>query len=64
MANMFRGSGGGNEGDGEAEDSPPSFGCVVLAVTMYYFFLVSAYTYNNVSRVMLTPPHLRPRSSG
>ena len=36
MANMFR---SGEEGD--TSDSPPSFGCVVLAVTMYYFFLSS-----------------------
>ena len=44
MANMFR-SGEGDvdaRGDADADPSaPPSFGCVVLAVTMYYFFLAS-----------------------
>ena len=41
MANMFR---SGEEGDSDSSPSisaPPSFGCVVLAVTMYYFFLAS-----------------------
>lgn len=40
MANMFDAGSGGEE---EEEDNGdvPSFGCVVLAVTMYYFFLAS-----------------------
>ena len=38
MANMFR----SDEGDADTDaDTTPSFGCVVLAVTMYYFFLAS-----------------------
>ena len=44
MANMFR---SGDDGDADVDDRAdssapgPSFGCVVLAVTMYYFFLAS-----------------------
>lgn len=42
MANMFRsGEGDGDDADADANSAPPPFGCVVLAVTMYYFFTAS-----------------------
>ena len=43
MANMFRSGEEGDTSDSSPNSSsaPPSFGCVVLAVTMYYFFLSS-----------------------
>ena len=42
MANMLRsGEEEGDTSDTSPSSTPPSFGCVVLAVTMYYFFLSS-----------------------
>ena len=42
MANMFRSGEEGDTSDSSPSSvAPPSFGCVVLAVTMYYFFLSS-----------------------